>query len=193
MSYKYGSSIWAKLALAAVVIAMILDIVGFATNSWMVYQTTTNSIRVGLWTMKSCVGSACTESSVPDSFKTDNFVAAQAFQVIALILFVGLPFIVGAYVVISAARVRCMAIFAIVVCFTAAFVILVGMIIWMVYVTSPYVISWSMGLTVLAGILAGIAGCLLVPDVLDDDYYDDRPPTYRSRNPTPKNTRFHRR
>ena len=72
MSYKYGSSIWAKLALAAVVIAMILDIVGFATNSWMVYQTTTNSIRVGLWTMKSCVGSACTESSVPDSFKTGS-------------------------------------------------------------------------------------------------------------------------
>ena len=43
---------------------------------------------------------------------------------IALILFVGLPFIVGAYVVISAARVRCMAIFAIVVCFTAGKIIL---------------------------------------------------------------------
>lgn len=44
-----------------------------------------------------------------------------------------------------------------------------------------------MGLTILAGILAGIAGLLLIPDVLEDNYddYDDRPPTYKSRARTP--------
>ena len=68
----YGSSIWAKLALAAAIIGMILFIVGYATVSWMVYQTTTNSVRVGLWNMNSCAGTACSERAVADSFKTGN-------------------------------------------------------------------------------------------------------------------------
>ena len=79
MALAYGSSIWAKLALACVVIAMILDIIGFATTSWMVYQTTTTSIRVGLWNMQSCVGTSCVEQVVSDSFKTGNYHATVFF------------------------------------------------------------------------------------------------------------------
>ena len=71
-SFMYGSSLWAKLALAAAIIAMILFIVGYATVSWMVYQTTANSVRVGLWNMDSCAGTACSERAVADSFKTGN-------------------------------------------------------------------------------------------------------------------------
>ena len=48
-----------------------------------------------------------------------------------------------------------------------------------------------MGLTVLATILACIAGLLLIPDVLDNDYdrYDDRPPTYATREAPPPHLR----
>ena len=70
MAAMYGSSIWAKIAFACVVIALILFIVGFATTSWMVYQTTTTSIRVGLWKYSSCVGTACNEDVVPETLKT---------------------------------------------------------------------------------------------------------------------------
>ena len=63
------SSFWAKIALAAIIIAMILDIIGVATISWMVYQISTNSIKVGLFQMKSCAGFACTTTSVSEGMK----------------------------------------------------------------------------------------------------------------------------
>ena len=50
---------------------------------------------------------------------SDNFVGAQALEVIAFIMYVLAPFVVGVYVFASAARVRCLAIFAMTVCFCA--------------------------------------------------------------------------
>lgn len=44
------------------------------------------------------------------------------------------------------------------------------MICWVSYVEDPYVVSYSLGLTVLAAILACIAGMLLIPDILDGNY-----------------------
>jgi len=52
----------------------------------------------------------------------------------------------------------------------AALLGFITMIVWLVYVQDPYEASWSMGLTVLASLLAAIAGLLLIPDVLDDGY-----------------------
>ena len=56
----------------------------------------------------------------------------------------------------------------------AALLVTIGIIIWLTYVFSPFVASWSMGMAIIAGILALIAGLLLIPEVEDkDDYYDD--------------------
>lgn len=49
----------------------------------------------------------------------------------------------------------------------SAFFGFVGMICWLAYVPDPYVVSYSFGLTVLASLLAAIAGCLMIPEVLD--------------------------
>ena len=50
----------------------------------------------------------------------------------------------------------------------SAFFGFVGMVCWLSYVPDPYVVSYSLGLTVVASILACIAGLLIMPDVLDD-------------------------
>lgn len=168
MAFCGTASLWAKIALVVIIIAMVLDIAGFATISWMVYQITTNSVRVGLWQMKSCAGTACTEGSVSSSLKNENFTATQAFEIMAFVLFLLTPIAIGVYVFVRGARGNCLAITAIIMCFSASFCGFVGMICWLVYVPDPYVVSYSLGLTVLASILACIAGLLLFPDVLDD-------------------------
>ncbi|XP_045216737.2 uncharacterized protein LOC123566572 [Mercenaria mercenaria] len=163
-----NASFWAITALVVVIIAMVLDIVGFATISWMVYQITTNSIRVGLWKMKSCVADACTEGSVSSSLKNGNFTATQGFEIMTFILLLLAPIAIGVYVFVRSIRGTCLAYTAMVLCFSAAFFGFVGMVCWLAYVPDPYVVSYSFGLTVLASILACIAGLLLIPDVLDD-------------------------
>lgn len=42
-----------------------------------------------------------------------------------------------------------------------------GMIIWLVTLPSPFIVSFSMGLTVLGFLLILIAGTLLIPDVFE--------------------------
>lgn len=163
-----NASLWAIIALVVIIIAMALDIAGFATMSWMVYQITTNSVRVGLWKMKSCVANACTESSVSGSLKNGNFYATQGFEVLVLVLLLLAPIAIGVYVFVRSIRGTCLAYTAIIICFAAAFFGFVGMICWLAFVPDPYVVSYSFGLTVLASILAAIAACLLIPEVLDD-------------------------
>lgn len=173
------ASLWAKIALIVAMIAMVLDIAGFATISWMVYQITTNSIRVGLWQMKSCAGTACTEGTISSTLKNANFTATQAFEIMLFVLLLLTPIVIAIYVFVRAARGKCLAITAIVMCFSAAFFGFIGMICWLVYVQDPYVVSYSLGLTVLASILACIAGLLLFPDVLDDNRRQITPPNRR--------------
>ncbi|WAQ97805.1 hypothetical protein MAR_022178 [Mya arenaria] len=146
MAFCGTASIWAKLAFVAIVIGLILFIVGFATPSWMVYQITTSSIRVGLWRMRSCSNNACTDEAV-------NSALTNA---------------VGVYTFVSGARGKCIAITAASFCLTTGLLGFICMIVWLVYVQDPYESSWSMGLVVLGSILAAIAGLLLIPDVLDN-------------------------
>ncbi|XP_060555835.1 uncharacterized protein LOC132716551 [Ruditapes philippinarum] len=163
-----SASLWAIIALVVAIIAMILDIVGVATISWMVYQITTNSIRVGLFRMKSCVAKACTEGDVNSGFKDANFTATQGFEILALILLLLAPIALCVYVCVRSMRGTCLAYTAMIMLFTAAFFCFVGMICWLSYVPDPYVVSYSLGLTVIAAILACIAGLLIIPEVLDD-------------------------
>lgn len=76
MAIGGGSSIWAKISFVVIIIGLILQIVAIATVAWMIYQTTTTSIQVGLWKMKSCVTNACTESNIPSSMKDGKAVTS---------------------------------------------------------------------------------------------------------------------
>ena len=51
------------------------------------------------------------------------------------------------------------------------------MIIWLVTIPNPFIVSFSMGLTVLAYLLVFIAGTLLIPDV-----FEPQEPYQRSRS-----------
>ncbi|XP_052795616.1 uncharacterized protein LOC128228369 [Mya arenaria] len=168
MAFCGTASIWAKLAFVAIVIGLILFIVGFATPSWMVYQITTSSIRVGLWRMRSCSNNACTDEAVNSALTNDTFKAAQVFAIFAFIMFLLSAVAVGVYTFVSGARGKCIAITAASFCLTTGLLGFICMIVWLVYVQDPYESSWSMGLVVLGSILAAIAGLLLIPDVLDN-------------------------
>ena len=52
--------------------------------------------------------------------------------------------------------------------------VFIGMVLWLVYVFSPFIAAWSFGLMVTAGIIYVIAGLLFIPDVEDreEDFYD---------------------
>lgn len=61
---------------------------------------------------------------------------------------------------------------------------------WITYVSDPYVVSYSFGLTVLAAILACIAGMLLIPDILDSNYGKKGHYPLRQTQVAPPNKRF---
>ncbi|KAH3837342.1 uncharacterized protein LOC127879473 [Dreissena polymorpha] len=186
MAFCGTASLWAKLAFLAIVIGLILFIVGFATPSWMVYQVTTTSIRVGLFQMKTCTANACAEEGVNSALKNDDFTVTQAFEILTFIMLLFATIAISVYVFAPGSRSKCLAITCVAFAFTASFLGFVGMICWLVYVPSPYKTSWSMGLTVLAAILACIAGLLIIPDILDSRF---NPRTSRQISP---NRRFMR-
>lgn len=178
------ASWWAKLACIALICAFFLFVAGFATVSWMVYRISGSGVRVGLFQSQACVSNTCTTTSVDESFQTDAFKATKAFEIMALILYILLPVMVCLYVYLAALRTYGLAVAMIVMCFIAALFTFIGMICWLAYIPDPYVVSYSMGLTVMAAILAVIAGLLLIPDTMDDGYH----PT--NNDVSPSNQRF---
>ncbi|OWF51370.1 uncharacterized protein LOC110449271 [Mizuhopecten yessoensis] len=181
------SSLWARLALLCIVLSMILFIAGFATTSWMVYAFTSGAkIRVGLWKAQACTSAGtCADRTVPDSYRTDGYRGTQAMEVIALLILLVAPIAVLVYVVVENLRTWTFAFVCMILCFLAGLFVTIGMILWLVYVTSPFYVGFSMGLTVMGGILAIIAGLLFIPELEDDSNYrsDTPPPERRSVTP----------
>lgn len=65
---------WVKVALLAILLAMIFDIVGVATNVWMYYTVNSASLSVGLWKQKLCNSAGtCTESGTSTIYKNGMF------------------------------------------------------------------------------------------------------------------------
>ncbi|XP_033749360.1 uncharacterized protein LOC117334044 [Pecten maximus] len=184
------SSLWVRLSLVLIIIGFIFETVGFATATWM-FNNTNGEIKIGLWISQTCSGSVCTDSEVPSSYKDDKFRATQAIEILAFIMYLVAPFLIGAFVFFEAARGQRLVIVCMVVCFVIGGLLGVGLIVWMVYVQSQTAFSagYSMGLTILAGILAVFAGLLFIPETGDDDEYEDR--VFKSRAVTPQHSRHH--
>ncbi|XP_060074745.1 uncharacterized protein LOC132554439 [Ylistrum balloti] len=183
------ASLWAKLALLFIILSTILFIAGFATTSWMIYAFSSGAkIRVGLWKAQACTSAGtCADRTVPDSYRTDGYRGTQAMEVIALLILLIAPIAVLLYVVGENLRTWTFAFVCMMMCFLAGLFVTIGMILWLVYVNSPFYVGYSMGLTVMGGILAIIAGLLLIPELEDDtnnyDTSDTPPPTRRSVTP----------
>ena len=67
---------WAKVGLLLILAAAALQLTGYLTNNWMVYNTIkdTHDVRVGLWWMQNCSSSVvlCNKESVPEIYKTND-------------------------------------------------------------------------------------------------------------------------
>ncbi|KAL4228066.1 hypothetical protein ACF0H5_013502 [Mactra antiquata] len=160
------ASIWAKIAFVVIIIGLILQIVAIATVSWMVYQISTSSMRVGLWRLRTCTSVSCSEGDVPDTLKDGNFTATQALEIITLIMMLACCIVIGLYCFLPSAGQNWFASTCIVMCFITALFGFTGIICWLVYIKDPYIVSYSMGIALLAIFLAWIAGVLLIPDIL---------------------------
>ncbi|XP_076104320.1 uncharacterized protein LOC143072999 isoform X2 [Mytilus galloprovincialis] len=167
----FGTSTgWAKWAFVIMCIAPILFIVGFATNYWMQNDSTTVT-SVGLWKAQTCTSGTCDTQSVPSSYKNDNFRATQAFEIMALIMFLVTPVFLGIYVFAAGARTYNYAVFCMVMCFVTAALLFTGSVLWIFALLTNFSIAWSYGLTLVALILAIIAGILFVPEVQNFNYF----------------------
>lgn len=169
---------WAKMAFACLFCGMVLHIAGWATNNWMTYETSGSVLQVdvGLWRQKSCTSGNCQTQSVQSAYQTDDFNAVRALETITFCIAVFATVLCGVYVFAEAARRRSVAIVLMVLCFIAGTVSLAGMIVWLVTIPNPFIVSFSLGLTVLAFLLVYIAGTLLIPDVFEpqDSYHRSR-------------------
>lgn len=181
---------WAKMAMVCLMLGMILHIAGWATKNWMTYETSGSvlSVDVGLWRQKSCTNGNCQETAVQGQYETNEFNGVRALETITFCVVVFAAVMIFIYVFVEAARRRSVAIVLMVLCFFAGTMSFVGMIIMLAFIPSPFVVSFSLGLTVIAYLLVLIAGVLLIPDVFEpyDHYRRERS---RSDMVTPPNRR----
>ncbi|XP_071108710.1 uncharacterized protein [Haliotis cracherodii] len=169
-----NASGWAKLALFVLILGAVLDIAGYATTSWVVYQSSDGATKVnlGLWTITACQSSVCQTAAVTDAYVNTLFNVMRIMETIGLIIAVFLCFFVAVYVFIDSMKTSTIVRTAMVLCFLAGIIIFIGMCLCLAYVPFPYVVSFSMGLTVLGYLLILIAGALLIPDSCEPRDYD---------------------
>lgn len=171
---------WSKLSLVVLVLAVSVHIAGWATTSWMSYETTNEvlSVDVGLWQMESCTSGTCTSTSVADQYATDSFNAVRAVETITFCLAV---FAIVLLLIYTCARIDNRHTFALVVMiilYAAGILSFVGMLIFVTSLPSPFDVSWSLGLTVIALTLILISGTLMIPDAFEPDYRSDHDRSY---------------
>ncbi|XP_076465675.1 uncharacterized protein LOC143297291 [Babylonia areolata] len=165
---------WAKMSFVCLLVGMALHIAGWATNNWMTYETSGSvlEVDVGLWRQRSCTNGNCEVTAVQSQYETDDFNAVRALETIVFCVVVFATILLAVYVFFEGVRRQSVAIVLMVLCFLAGTVSLVGMIVWLATLPSPFIVSYSLGLTVLAFLLVYIAGTLLIPDVFEPmDYY----------------------
>ncbi|GFO24720.1 hypothetical protein PoB_005122500 [Plakobranchus ocellatus] len=193
------SSGWSKVALVVLIVGVALHIAGWSTINWMSYSTTNGVIDtdVGLWRMKSCNSGTCSETSVASEFETDEFNAVRGLETVTFCLSVFTVILLIIYMCVQLGKRQTMAAVIMILCYIAGACSFVGMVVHITSIPSPFEVSYSMGLTVIAMTLILIAGTLMIPDAFEpnyddddeEDYYDPRrrslvsPVTSRKRGP----------
>ncbi|KAK7116336.1 uncharacterized protein [Littorina saxatilis] len=175
-----NASIWAKVAFFVALVGMILHIVGWATNFWMVYELPISAgifeVYVGLWWQKVCNIDLCDEGAPDARFQTDIFNAVRGLETVTMCLAIFGTVMLLVYVLVDAARTRLVAIVLVILFFIAGTSSAVGMILLLIEIDAPYMVGWSVGLTTIASPLLLIAATLLIPDLFDEGKPLDRAP-----------------
>ncbi|XP_045181187.1 uncharacterized protein LOC123540326 isoform X1 [Mercenaria mercenaria] len=169
--YK-AASLLSKIVLGLIIIAFILDMIGFYTTNWSTIEyidpfRITERLRVeeyiGLW--KHCIVTRYMAKC--SNFKNYGswFEATQAFETLGFIAaIVALVLIVLYIFVPQTSGKRIVFILGMVACFAAAGCIILGIIIYGSKVETN--LSWSFALCTIAGIIFGVSGILLIVDML---------------------------
>ncbi|BFY98371.1 hypothetical protein BsWGS_01421 [Bradybaena similaris] len=169
------SSGWSKAALVVLIIGMSLHIAGWATNNWMVYSTTNNVVEtnIGLWRMVACVSGDCTDSPLESTYETDSFNAVRGLETVTFCIAVFTVILLFIFMCAEMARRQTVAAVIMFLCYIAGASSFIGMIIFVTSIPDPFVVSFSLGLTVIAMTLILIAGTLMIPDSFEPDYNND--------------------
>ncbi|XP_052236344.1 uncharacterized protein LOC127848086 isoform X5 [Dreissena polymorpha] len=134
-----------KATLILVIVGVVLQLIGFATSSWIAWY----NWSAGLWSY----------ANEPGWLK-----ATQAFEVLGFIAAVVALILIILYIFVPATSgKRIVFILSILACFAAAGCILLGIIIYGSEV--KHNLSWSFALCCIAGIIFAISGLLLVVDM----------------------------
>lgn len=164
------ATVWAKIALLLMFIALGLHVAGFATMYWEQTETIQENTvySVGLWKSVNCSGghnSACNNFAVPSTYIKQSFKAVQAFECIVLILLTIIVIVAALYVASERFREMSIAIFVTVMCFLTVTFAVISMIIWLAQIPSNHYPGYSFGLCVFAFILLFLGGILMIPDI----------------------------
>ncbi|XP_059174071.1 uncharacterized protein LOC131954421 [Physella acuta] len=170
-----SASGWSKFALIILLVGIAIHIAGWATTSWMTYSTTNNVVetKVGLWRMVSCNSGTCSDTTVASQYETDAFNAVRGLETVTFCLAVFVAVLLMIYMCAEGLRKPTVAAVIMSLLYIAGGCSFVGMVVFITTVPDPYVVSFSLGLTVIAMTLILIAGTLMIPDSFESDYDDD--------------------
>ncbi|CAC5425555.1 unnamed protein product [Mytilus coruscus] len=154
-------SVYFKVAFALICVGLVFEVIGFASPYWVSWETRSGDANTGLWQhcsdqFESRGGDRCYKYS-----RISTAVgAARAFSAIAVILFVVLLILLLIYWCQCPRSDLILA--CIIISFITAACAFIGVICWASKFDSN--LSWAFYLCVIAGILAVIAGILLIPE-----------------------------
>ncbi|KAK3092752.1 hypothetical protein FSP39_006878 [Pinctada imbricata] len=143
-------SIYLKIALGLLIAAFVCQLIGFAAPYWNSYSYSS----LGLW-------QACNQVQCYEYHASAKISAVRAFEVIGFIILAVVLLLLLIYICKDANPI--LILISLILCFVAAGCILLGVIIWAAggYGSG---LSWAFVLCIIAGILALIAGILLIPE-----------------------------
>ncbi|KAL8619788.1 hypothetical protein ACOMHN_025874 [Nucella lapillus] len=158
-------STWMKLALVFLSLGVLLFVVGFATESWMVsrgyvdrYHT---KLHKGLWKHKDCTRSRCTSYSY--GAMEDFERATQAMESIGLVSMLLAFLLLLLYVFVDSCRRREAMLATIFFIFGAVVAMVIGFIIFATkWEERGLEIGWSLGVAIAGCILTFVAGVMCV-------------------------------
>ncbi|KAK7103513.1 uncharacterized protein [Littorina saxatilis] len=163
-------STWLKIALVCLSLGVLLFVIGFATESWVVVDSGHHRgyVVFGLWKTKDCRTSyACSTHKYDNRYLQDYHKATQAMECLGLIGMLLAFLLLLLYVFVDSCRRREALLATIFFLFGAVVCMVIGFIVFAThYENYSSDIGWSMGVAIAGCILTFIAGVMCVLQIL---------------------------
>ncbi|KAH3854038.1 uncharacterized protein LOC127875447 [Dreissena polymorpha] len=164
------SSVWIKVAIICLALALLLFVIGFATTHWMVLSGYRSS-SYGLWSHEYCDHHRCADNKITGALLRqykweDWYRATQAFECIGLICLSVALLVIILFVFVDRMRKRNPLIAIIILSFCAVVAMVIGFLIFALKLEDyGYSVGWSMALAIAGCILTFVAGVMCVIDL----------------------------